>query len=53
MQKKDDQEGIKEFEDQTLEEQTSLMKESSASRDNRDVILDINLSAENLAEVRN
>ncbi|KAL9986761.1 hypothetical protein ACROYT_G000954 [Oculina patagonica] len=49
-QKKDDQEEVEEFEDEALAEQTSLMMESSASRDTSDVILDITLSPENLAE---
>ena len=36
-----------------LGEQTLLMMESTPSRDNRDIILDVTLFAENLAEVSN
>ena len=52
QEKKDDtQDGISP--DQPLLEQTLLMMESTPSQDNRDIILDVTLLAENLAEVSN
>ena len=53
LQEKDDdtQEGIDR--DKPLLEQTLRMMESTSSRDNRDIILDITLSSENLAAVSN
>ena len=39
--------------DQLLQEQTLLMMESTPSRDNRDIILEVTLFSENLAEVSN
>ena len=52
QEKKDDtQDGISP--DQPLLEQTLLMMESTPSQDNRDIILDVTLLAENLVAVSN
>ena len=53
FQDKDDDTQHQIDQDQPLLEQTLLMMESTPSQDNRDIIIDVTLFSDNLAEVRN